>query len=141
MSLYFPSIALAVIANVTYHLCSKKMHPQVNPMFALVFTYLTALLIALVCLPLFGWRGGFGAQISRINWTSFALGLSVIGLELGYIFAYRSGWQLNMASIYANVAVGILLVPVGYLLFSEGLSATHILGLCLATAGLVLLSR
>ena len=51
--LYVFSMALTVLANVAYHFSQKQISPNVNPLVSLFFTYLSGMLIVLVCIPLF----------------------------------------------------------------------------------------
>ena len=77
----------------------------------------------------------------QLNWASYALGLVVVLLEVGFLLAYRAGWKISVAAVYSNVAVGLLLLPIGYLFYREALTATNILGIALAVVALVLMSR
>ena len=45
----------------------------------------------------------------------------------------------SIAALYTNVAVTIILIPIGLWFFKEHLSSTNIVGLVLAFAGLVLM--
>ncbi len=137
--LYFGSISLAVIANVFYHMSMKWLNEEVNPMLSLIVTYLTAAACCIVLTPVFQ-KDSFAKQLSLIGWPSLALGVSICFLELGFILAYRSGWRLGTAALTCNVAVGLLLVPIGLLLFREHLSPKNIAGICLAMIGLWLLA-
>src|SRR5262249_45841379 len=141
MSLYFPAILLTILANLGYHLCTKKMDPQANPLLSLAGTYLTAFILSALLIPLGGWKGGWSEQVARLNWTSMGLGMSIVALEMGFILAYRSGWTISTAALYSNVAVGIVLLPIGLVFFAESLSISQIAGIAFALTGLVLLSR
>jgi hypothetical protein len=76
-----------------------------------------------------------------VNWASFALGLIVVSLELGFLLAYRAGWKVSAAAVYSNVAVGLLLLPIGVWLYRESLTISNGFGIVLAVVGLVLMSR
>ena len=41
-------------------------------------------------------------EIGKTNWAPVVMGLSVVGLELGYILIYRAGWKVSVASLVAN---------------------------------------
>jgi multidrug transporter EmrE-like cation transporter len=81
-----------------------------------------------------------GAEVRKLNWASVGLGAVIVGLELGFLLAYRAGWNISVASLVANTTVALLLIPVGLLFFKEELSAVNILGIILAIAGLVLVN-
>jgi uncharacterized membrane protein len=75
----------------------------------------------------------------QLNWSSFAVGISIVGVEVGYLAAYRAGWNLNRDAIFSNTAVAVLLVPLGLLLFKENLTPRAALGIALCAVGLLLL--
>ena len=62
-------------------------------------------------------------------------------IEAGYLIAYRSGWNLNRAALTSNVAVAILLIPLGTVLFQEHVSLRMLAGTVLCISGLILLVR
>ena len=77
----------------------------------------------------------------NLNWSSLALGIAVVMIETGYLVAYRMGWKLNQAALTSNVAVAILLIPLGAILFQERVSFRMTAGASLCIAGLILLVR
>ena len=83
---------------------------------------------------------GWTAALSKISWASAALGLSIIGLELGFLLAYRAGWAISTAGIVSATAVAMVLVPVSLAAFKERLSPVNGLGIVLCIIGLVLVN-
>ena len=141
MNWYVTSIALIVGSNVFYNLLTKATPAGANPLAALVVTYLTAA-AATFLLLLAGSRGqGLGAAFRSVNWTSLALGLSIIGLEFGYIQAYRAGWNISVCSLAANITLAVLLLAIGVLFFRERLSGNQFFGAALCLIGLFFINR
>ena len=138
--MFYGAIALTVLANVLYHLVQKAIPANVNPLLSLTITYLVAAAASVILLPLFPLEGSLGAELRKINWTSFGLGAVIIGLELGFLLAYRAGWNISLASLVANTTVALILIPIGLLLFKERLTPVNIFGMVLALAGLVLVN-
>lgn len=136
----YGAIALTVLSNVLYHVFQKLIPGNVNPLLSLAVTYLVAATATLLLIPLFPLQGSIGAEVRKLNWASVGLGAVIVGLELGFLLAYRSGWNISIASLVANTTVALLLIPVGLLVFKEELSAVNILGIVLAIAGLVLVN-
>lgn len=134
------SLALTVISNILYHLFQKVTPGDVNPVFALTVTYLIAAVGTIFLLPFFPLQAGITAEWRKINWASFALGLAVVGLELGYLLAYRVGWELSLASLISNVIVALLLLPIGIFLFDENFSGVNLAGVLVAIIGLVMVN-
>ena len=138
--MYSLSIVLVIVSNVAYHIFQKLTPSDVNPLIALFVTYVAATVICLVLLPLFPSQDGFVESIKQINWTSVALGLAIVGLEAGYLLAYRARWNISLASMVGNVAMALVLIPVGLLFFREKLSPPNYAGLILCVIGLVLVN-
>jgi uncharacterized membrane protein len=139
--MYTLSIMLPIVSNVLYHVFQKLTPSDVNPLIALSVTYIAATIICLLLLPLFPSQPGFAESLGRINWASVALGFAIVGLEAGYLMAYRADWNISLASMVANVAVALLLIPVGLLFFREKLSITNYAGLVVCMIGLALVNR
>ena len=141
MFLFYFSIALTVVANIFYHLLQKVIPGGVNPVLSLTATYLTAALASLLLFPLFPTTEGWLTELKRVNWTSYALGISIIGLELGFLLAYRAGWKISLGALISNATVSILLVPLGLFFFREKVSAVNVIGIGVAVAGLVMMNH
>ena len=141
MGLYFGSMLLTVISNVAYHVSQRSITAKINPLLSLTLTYMVALATTLVVFPFFSspGAGSLGQQIKSINWATYSLGLAVVGLELGFLLAYRSGWKVSIAALFSNALVTLLLIPVGMLFFREQLDPKKILGIALASVGLWLI--
>ncbi len=138
--MFYGAIALTVLANVLYHLFQKAIPPGVNPMVSLMVTYLVAATASLILLPLFPLQSDLATEFRKVSWASVALGGAIIGLELGFLLAYRQGWNISLASLVANTTVALILIPIGLMLFKEHLTPLNIVGAVLALAGLVLVN-
>ncbi len=137
--LYYLSIGLTIISNVLYHIFQKAIPSAVNPVAALLVTYLTASAACLIALPFYHGETGILESFRQINWASIALGIAIIGLEAGFLLAYRSGWDISLAAGLSNVAVAVLLLPIGLLFYREQLSMSNITGIILCLGGLFLI--
>ena len=136
---YIWPIALVVISNVVYQLCTKSMPEDLHPMASLTVTYLVA---ALFCGALFFITGGSGLlqEYRKLNWVPFVLGLSLVGLEAGFIFAFRSGWEIGTAHLVQSALLEFALLAIGALLFQEPLSWNKLAGCIICMAGLALIN-
>ena len=140
MKLYYLSILLVIISNIFYHLSQKGTPGSINPMVALIVTYGTALVISIIGLFIYPSQVGIVESFKKLNWASFLLGISIIGLELGFLLAYRSGWNISLAGLYANVIVALVLIPIGIVFFKDQISATKVVGIVLSIAGIIFIS-
>jgi uncharacterized membrane protein len=138
---YWSAIGLVVVSNVVFHLAQKSTPSEVNPFLPLMVTYLTAAAVSAVLLPLTGGAVDLGGAVRRLNWASVALGVAVVGLELGFLLAYRAGWNISLAQVFSTILVTLVLLPIGLLLFQEQLRAENLVGVLLCLAGVVLIGR
>lgn len=139
--MYVFSIALIVASNVLYNVCQKSTPDSVNPMSSLLVTYLTASLITLMTFLFYYTDENLVQSIKELNWTSIGLGVTIVGLEFGYLMAYRVGWDISVGSLVANILLALMLIPVGVLFYQEGFALNKTLGMVLCLIGLVLLNK
>jgi len=138
--MFILSILIAVLSNVFYHLTLKFTPNNVNPAVSLFVTYSVAALLCLALFCVFPLQEGLMKNLKSLNWTSYVLGLAILGLEVAFLFAYRSGWEISLAALVVNSSVSVLLLPLGYVLFREALTPVNLLGALLAIAGLVMVN-
>ncbi len=140
MTFYLP-IVLMVVATTVYHIAQKSVPAQVNPVFSLTMNYVSALLGTILLIPLYPAKNAGFWSAKSINWASCAVGLSIVGVELAVLLAYRAGWKISLVSVIGNTASALLLVGVGLAFFHEHVSARSLLGVALCLAGLALVTQ
>lgn len=138
--MFYFSLAIAIISAASYHILTRYIPQNVNPFISLIVTYVAALVVAGIGLLVMPAPEGVRAEFGKLNIASALIGLTVVGIELGFIFAYRSGWQVNTASLVVNLAVAIVLILAGFGLFKETLTPTNIVGIVVCLVGMVLVS-
>ena len=141
MLAYILPIVLVVASNVFYNISTKSMPGQSNPFVGLFVTYLVAAAIAAVLMFVVPIGKGVAQSFKSINWTSFVLGICVVGLEFGYVMAYRAGWNISVGSLVANISLAIILIPVGLLLYRERIGVNQIIGIALCIVGLIFINK
>ena len=129
-------IAMIVIGGVLYHVSQKSTPRGVDPFFSLTVSFGLA---ALACLLIFFFRGAAAGQMKLVNWTAYGLALAVVGIESGYLIAYRAGYRINLTSLACNTAISVILILVGGMVYAEKLAPRHIAGAMLCLIGLTLL--
>lgn len=139
--MYVFSIILIVASNILYNVCQKSTPENANPFSSLLVTYLIAALITAITFLVFYTDKSLVQSFENLNWTSIALGVSIVGLEFGYLMAYRSGWNISEGSLVANILLAIMLIPIGILFYKEGFAFNKILGVVFCMIGLVLLNK
>lgn len=135
---YYLTMLLTIFSNLFYHIFQKSISPAINPLFSLLATYVTAIIVVLIVYPFYPGSFSFFNNFKVLNWASVGLGLALVGLELGFLLAYRAGWDISMAAIISNVSVSVLLIPIGILLFKETITAVNIVGLLFCIIGIIL---
>ena len=80
-------------------------------------------------------------ECKGINWTTFVLGLAIVGLEAGSIYMYKAGWNINTGYIVKSIILGIALIAVGYFLYKESFSVTKAVGIMVCLFGLYLINK
>ena len=92
--MYLP-IVLIVLSNVFYHICSKETPADINPFASLTVTYAVGFLASLLLFLITGKGSGLLAEYRHVNWAVIVFGLSIVGLEAGYIAMYKAGWNIS----------------------------------------------
>ena len=139
--LFFLPIALTALATTLYHIAQQSIVPGVHPMVSLVITYATSLVACLAVVPFAPGGGTFVRSIRELNWATYVVGLSIVGVELAILLAYRAGWRISLASVVANVTTALLLVVIGVIGYREHLALRHVIGLLMCLGGLVPIAR
>ena len=137
---YIWPIALAILSNVLYHICAKTTPEGVHPFASLTVTYLTGAVLSAVLYYVLAPQANIVKECSRLNWAPFALGIVIVGLEGGWLYAYKAGWQVNTGFIVQSAFVSVLLLFVGYFLYREALSWNKLLGTAICLLGLVFIN-
>ncbi len=140
MSLFYISIALTILSSVLYHFSQKQIPARADPIVSVIVTYLVALVLCLILLYFVPPQGGVLASIRTLNWSTYALALSIVGLETGFLLVYRSGWNIGLAAVLVNVAASLILVPVALLYFKNSLNWVNVIGILICLAGLYMLN-
>lgn len=139
---YFLPIFIIVISNVFYNICTKSTPKEVNPFASLCITYVIAAIFTFVLLFLSkNLSKETFSEFKHINWTSFLLGIFIVGLEFGYIQAFRSGWSVSICSLVANISLAIILILVGILLYREKVSTNQIVGIIICIIGMFFINK
>ena len=137
---YIWPLALVVLSNVVYQICAKSVPGEMNPFAALTITYLVAAIVSLVLYYVLGKEHNIIKEYSRLNWAPFVLGIVIIGLEVGYIYAYQAGWPVSTAQIVQAAVLAVFLIFVGFLLYKEALTWNKIVGILVCLVGLGLIN-
>ena len=93
---------------------AKSVPSGLNPFAALTVTYLVGAVVSAVLFFVLGKQSNPIKELSNLNWAPFELGLVIVGLEVGFIYAYKAGWTVSTAALVQGVALAIILIFVGF---------------------------
>ncbi len=134
-------ILIVVGANTLYNICTKSTPAEINSFASLAITYVIAAVLALVFFFCTSEEKHLLREISKANWSAFALAFSIVFLEFGYICIYRAGWKVSAASLVANIVLACILLFVGILLYRESISPRQLAGIAVCALGLILIGK
>lgn len=136
----FGPFLLATVGYVGYHLFQKNVPVETPPLLATAVAYAVGLA---GCLLGFTFSGSWDA----VNWRQLAsmptlgVGVAIVGIELGYLLAYRAGGALGNTALWVSALSNVLLVMAGVVWGQEKLDLARVGGLASCLLGLVLMSR
>lgn len=140
MNLYVP-IAIIVVSNIFYHICSKSVPDGLNPFAALTVTYVIGAVAAAIAFFVQNPGESLIQQYRQLNWSPFVLGLSIVGLEVGSIYMYKAGWNLSTGQLVHGAILAVCLIGIGCLFYHESISVAKVLGICACLLGLFLINK
>lgn len=140
MFAYIWPLLLVVISNVFYQICAKSVPGDMNPFASLTVTYLVGAVCSFGMYCLMNKNVNILKEYAKLNWAPFVLGLVIIGLEVGYIYAYKAGWPVSTAQIVQAAVLAVILIFVGKFLFKETITWNKIVGIVVCLAGLGLIN-
>lgn len=134
-------VAIVVTGNCLYNVCSKATPHNANLFLSLTAGYIAAALVcAVICI--FTMRGSsFGSEISKLNWASYCLGLTMVFLEIGGICLYRVGWNVSTGPIVTSICSAAALFILGVLVFKDAVNITKVIGLLTCGIGIFLINK
>lgn len=140
ISMIWP-IALIVFSNVIYNVCSKETPAAINPLASLTVTYLIGAVFSAVMYFVLNRGGSLIAEYRNLNWSSFVLGLAVVGLEAGSIYMYKAGWNISSGQLVYSIILAVCLILIGVIAYHEAIGTTKIIGILVCMFGLFLINK
>lgn len=138
---YVWPIALVVVSNTVYQICAKSVPAELDPFAALTVTYLIGAAASAALYFALNRGGNLFREIAGVNWSSIVLGIVIVGLETGCIFAYKAGWPVSSMQIAQSAILAVMLILVGFFLYKEEISASKLLGIAICLVGLYFVNR
>ncbi len=137
---YVWPIALVVLSNVIYQICAKSAPEGMDPLASLTITYLVGAVASAILYFAINRGGDLFHEYSKTNAAPFVLGVVIVGLEVGFLYAYKAGWQVSTASIVQSSFLAVALIFVGALLYGEALTWNKLIGVGICLVGLAVIN-
>lgn len=112
-----------------------------DAMASMTITYLVGALCSAIMFFVMNRNSNLLQEYTKANWAPVFLGISVVGLEVGFIYAYKNGWPVSTASIVQSAFLAVALLFVGALLYRETVSVSKVVGVGFCLVGLFFLNR
>lgn len=140
MNYVFP-VALIVFSNIIYQLCTRASPADMHPLASLTVTYLVGSISAGVLYFVCEKAPDLGREYSHLNAAPFILGVAIVGLEAGFIYAYKAGWQVSRLSIVQSSFLSCALLVIGALVYHEQLNFNKLFGAAVCLVGLYFINK
>jgi uncharacterized membrane protein len=137
----FAWLSIAILCTVCYHLVLKLTPAGVNPLLSLMLTYALVTLSFGVILLLSPGGLEWRHELRQLNWTVLALAVAIVGLDLAFMFVYRSGFEVSLGALVTQSAAAMILLVIGVAAFREKLTGANAVGVVLCLVGLWLVNR
>ena len=141
MRSHFLPIAMIIFGGALYHVGQKSVPRAVNPFAAIIIAYVIGISLGVVGLAFDRGGGSLLDSVKDSNWAVVAIGAGALIIEVGFLLAYRAGWNLSTASVITTVSVAVILIPVGMFVFKEHLSLRSAAGIACCLLGLYLITK
>lgn len=140
MSMIWP-IALVVFSNIVYQICAKGVPKDMDAMASMTITYIVGAVCSAVMFFVMNKKGNLLQEYAKMNMAPVFLGISVVGLEVGFIYAYKNGWKVSTASIVQSAFLAVALIIVGAVLYYEAITANKVIGIVICLIGLYFINK
>jgi len=138
--MFFLTMLILVLSATAYQVLQKEIAPGVNPVVSIILTYIIGLVFSLLLFVFYPLKTSLVASVKEANYASYLLGFTVVGIELGYLLAYRYGWKLGLASPFQSAITTIMLVIIALFFYREHLSVVKLVGIAFCLVGLLLMN-
>ena len=140
ISMIWP-IVLIVFSNIVYQICAKGVPKNMDAMASMTITYIVGAVCSGIMYFVMNKNGSLLQEYVKINWAPVFLGVSVVGLEVGFIYAYKNGWAVSTVSIVQSAFLAVALIIVGAILYHEVITANKVIGIVICLIGLYFINK
>ena len=133
---YIWPIVLILLSNTVYQICSKGVPDEASPFAVLTITYSIGAILSTIMLYVTHPSSNILKEFTKMNWAPYVLGLVIVGLEVGWMYAYKAGWQVSTGFIVQSAFLAVILIFVGAFLYQEPITWNKLVGIGICLVGL-----
>lgn len=137
---YILPLVLVVLSNTVYQICAKGVPNDMNPFASLTVTYFVGMILSAVMYFISEKGGNIISELGKTNFAPVLLGAVIVGLEVGWIYAYKAGWQVSVATVVQSSFLALILIFVGYFLYKEAITWNKLVGIAICLVGLLFIN-
>lgn len=138
MNWHTAALPIIIMGVIVYHLAQKSIPRDANPFVALAAAYLIAFCLSVTALFISGdLRKGTEAFRYQEWLPVLLLGVTAVFIELGFLYAYRTGWKISTTGITVAAFTTSVLAVIGVAWFKEEITMLHAAGIALCLLGIV----
>lgn len=112
-------ILLTVLSSATYHFLLKQTSSKASPMLVLFWSYAIAAVVCLCALMLKDDEVKIFSAFKDKAWIPGLLAMALVGIELGYIWSYKSGGKVGQVSMITQMVSLVVMFAIGYIVMKE----------------------
>lgn len=139
--LYIFPVILVVLSNVMYQICAKGIPKNMDIMASMTVTYLVGAICSVIMFFVMNKDSSLAVELAKTNYAPVLLGVCVVGLEIGFIYAYKVGWAVSTLSIVQSAFLAGALLLVGGLLYHEAVTLNKLIGVAITLVGLYFINK
>lgn len=138
---YFFAPVLILLGLVIYQVSQKSADQNANPFLVIILAYVFGIIGLAAAYFIFPREdGAVVPMLKSVVWASLGIGVGAAIIEIGFLLAYRAGWDVSILPLTVNVASAVLLIGIGLYFFRESLTLQRIIGIVLCLGGLALIT-
>lgn len=135
---YLP-VATVVLSGALYHFSQKTAARGAGPWGMLAGAYFIAFCVALVAGKPWNDFGGWVGDLRGAIPMMLLLGIACVGIEGGYLVAYRLGWKASSLWLHTTLGASMAMLFLTVVVFREPLTAKALAGWAVAVLGIVIM--
>lgn len=139
MSYFFPPLVI-LVGLILYQVSQKSVDKEANPFLVVIVAYVIGIVACLIGYFALPKSVEPESLVKNLGWPAIGIGLGAAAIEVGFVLAYRAGWNVSILPLSVNVVSALALIVIGLYAFRESLSIEKVIGICLCIGGLALIT-